>query len=81
MLFLKITLLKNMAPLNRKLTNETVIEKSKALKDIGKRLSNKCVAKKFVVPRNKESTLVENGLIHGISLVTLSGKKKPGKSD
>ena len=60
MLFLKIILLKNMASLNRKLINETVVEKNKALKDIGKRLFNKRVAKKFVVPRNTESTWVKN---------------------
>ena len=49
-----------MAPLKRKPTNKTVVEKCKALKDPEKGMSNKCVAEKYGVSRNTVSTWVKN---------------------
>ena len=41
-----------MAVVKRKLTNKTVIEKCKALKDVEKWMSNKLVALKYGVQKN-----------------------------
>ncbi|XP_065647138.1 tigger transposable element-derived protein 4-like [Hydra vulgaris] len=44
----------------RKLTNKSIIEKCKALKDLETGMSNKEVAKKYGVPRNTLSTWIKN---------------------
>ena len=49
-----------MAPVKAKLTNKSLAEKCKALKDLGNGLSNKNVATKHSVPRNNASTRVKN---------------------
>ena len=49
-----------MAPLKRKPTNKTVVEKCKALKDPEKGMSNKCVAEKYRISRNTVSAWVKN---------------------
>ena len=49
-----------MAPIKRKLTNESLAEKCKALKDLENGLSNKDVATKYGVPRNTVSTWFKN---------------------
>ena len=49
-----------MAPVKRKLTNKSLAEKCKALKDLENRLSSKDVATKYGVPRNTVSTWVKN---------------------
>ena len=49
-----------MATVKRKLSNKSLAEKSKALKDLENRLSNKDVAVKYGVPRNTVLTWVEN---------------------
>ena len=49
-----------MAPVKRKLTNKSLAEKFKALKDLGNGLSNKGFATKYGVPRNTVSTWVKN---------------------
>ena len=57
-----------MAPVKRKLTNKSLAEKSKALKDLENRFSNKDVATKYGVPRNTVSTWVKNKHILTVSL-------------
>ena len=49
-----------MAPVKLKLTNNSLAEKCKALKDLKNRLSNKDVATKYGVPPNTVSTWVKN---------------------
>ena len=49
-----------MAPTKRKLTNKSLAEKCKALKDLENGLSNKDVATKYRVPRSSVSTKVKN---------------------
>ena len=49
-----------MAPLKRKLTNKSLAEKCKALKDLENGLSNKDVAARYGVPRNTVSIWVKN---------------------
>ena len=49
-----------MAPVKRKLTNKSLAEKCKALKDLENGLSNKDVATKYGVPRNTVLTWVKN---------------------
>ena len=49
-----------MAPVKRKLTNKSLAEKCKALKDLENGLSNKDVATKYGVPQNTVSTWVKN---------------------
>ena len=49
-----------MAPVKRKLANESLAEKCKALKDLENGLSNKDVATKYGVPRNTVSTWVKD---------------------
>ncbi|XP_065674039.1 tigger transposable element-derived protein 4-like [Hydra vulgaris] len=44
----------------RKLTNKSIIEKCKALKDLETGMSNKEVAKKYGVPKNTLSTWIKN---------------------
>ena len=44
----------------RKLTNKSIIEKCKALKDLEKGMSNKELAQKYGVPKNTVSTWVKN---------------------
>ena len=44
----------------RRLTNKSVVEKCKALKDLEKGMSNKEVAQKYGVPKNTISTWVKN---------------------
>ena len=44
-----------MAPVKRKLTNKSLAEKFKALKDLENGLSNKDVATKYGVPQNTVS--------------------------
>ena len=51
---------RKMAPVKAKLTNKSLAEKCKALKDLGNGLSNKNVATKHGVPRNTASTWVKN---------------------
>ena len=50
-----------MAPVKRKLTNKSLAEKCKTLKDLKNGLSNKDVATKYGVPRNLVSTWVRFG--------------------
>ena len=52
--------LRKMAPLKRKLTNKSLAEKCKALKDLENGLSNKDVAARYGVPRNTVSIWVKN---------------------
>ena len=52
--------LRKMAPLKRKLTNKSLAEKCKALKDLENWLSNKDVDARYGVPRNTVSTWVKN---------------------
>ena len=49
-----------MEPLKQKLTNKTVVEKCKALKDLEKGMSNKHVAEKCDILRYTVSTWVRN---------------------
>ena len=49
-----------MAPVKRKLTNKSLAEKFKALKDLENGFSNKGFATKYSVPRNTVSTWVKN---------------------
>ena len=49
-----------MAPVKRKLTNKSLAEKCKSLKDLENGLSNKDVATKYGVPRNTVLTWVKN---------------------
>ena len=48
-----------MAPVKRKLANESLAEKCKALKDLENGLSNKDVATKYGVPQKTISTWVK----------------------
>ena len=49
-----------MAFVKRKLTNKSLAEKCKALKDLENGMSNKDVAAKYGVPRNTVSTWVKS---------------------
>ena len=49
-----------MVPLKRKLTNKSLAEKYKAVKDLESELSNKDAATKYGVPRNTILTWVKN---------------------
>ena len=48
-----------MASLKRKLTNKTVVETYKALKDLEKGISNKCVDEKYFISKNTVSAWVK----------------------
>ena len=52
--------LRKMTPVKRKLTNKSLAEKCKALKDLENGLSNKDVATKYGVPWNTVSTWVKS---------------------
>ena len=52
--------LRKMIPVKRKLTNKSLAEKCKALKDPENGLSKKDLAAKYRVPRNTVSTSIKN---------------------
>ena len=52
--------LRKMAPVKQKLTNKSLAENCKALKDLENKLSNKNVATKCDAPRNIVSTWIKN---------------------